>query len=245
MPDIPGISFYGLSNPSEIYLIRQLQLLEEISTLDLLIKHLLPWMQDAQDPLMFPAKDALVSWIFDNSKNPTENWISRVMTWPIVPLAAHDGVRIYRCLRDLVDPSSRFASLYFAEENVFPCPDFVKRHKGALVACGLGNGVIWSTPFLRAVYYSRCGADLHVLQDKVKCLLEVPIELEPSLPETSISKIRTSRWLPGVLATGEMTLMSPSACRGPDQSQLVDLVWGTVPYLVSKDWKKLLGKCVH
>lgn len=245
MPDIPGVSFYDLSNPSESYLIRQLHLLEDISIQDLLTKHLLPWMQDAQDPLMLPAKEALINWIFDNSKNPTENWMSSVMSWPVVPLAAHNGDRTYRCLKDLVDPSSRFASLYFAEENVFPCPDFVKRHKRALTACGLGNGLTWSTPLQRAAYYAKCGADLHIIQDKVKCLLNVPIQWKPSISEALTSEIRTLRWLPGVLATGESALLSPSVCRGSDQSQLVDLVWGTVPYSVSKDWKKVLGKCIY
>ena len=244
MPDIPGVSFYEASNPSEIYLIRQLHLLEEVSTQDLLTEHLLPWMQDVQDVSMLPAKEALVDWVFDISKNPSETWISSVMGWPIIPQPAHSGNRTYRCIKDLVDPCSGFASLYFAEENVFPCLDFAKRHKGALAACGLGNGVNSSTPLLRAAYYSRCGADLDVLRDKIECLLAVPIEPKPGFSETLIGEFRNLKWLPGTSATGEPTLMSPSACRGPDQSRLVDLVWGTFPYSVSKDWKKLLGKCI-
>jgi hypothetical protein len=202
-------------------------------------------MQDVEDVSILPAKEALVDWVFDISKNPSETWISSVMGWPIIPQPAHNGNRTYRCIKDLVDPCSGFASLYFAEENVFPCPDFAKRHKGALAACGLGNGVNSSTPLERAAYYSRCGADLDALQDKIKCLLKVPIEPNHGFSEALIGEFRKARWLPGTSANGKPTLMSPSTCRGRDQSQLVDLVWGTVPYLVSKDWKKLLGKCVH
>ena len=245
LPDIPDITFYEVSNPGESYIIRQLHLLEETSTQDLLTKHLLPWMQRAQDSSLLPAKEALVSWIFEHSKNPTESWISSVISWPVVPLTNINGCRTYRCLKDLVDPSSRFACLYFPEENVFPCPEFVRRHRSPLAACGLSKGFTWSTPLQRAKYYSKCDADLQVLHEKVKYLLNIPIQPEPSLSEASISEIRTLNWLPGVSATGEPALMSPSVCRGSDQSQLVDLVWGTVSYSVRREWMKILGKGVY
>ena len=242
LPDIGGVSFYDVSCFSEKYVVRQLELLENLSIEQILTQHLLPWMAMAQDIASMLAKAALVDWIFHHSKSPTDSWKENIISQPIVPLPISHGNTQYRCLKDLVDPTSVHSALYFEEENVFPCAEFYARHKTAFRRCGISAGFTEGTPLDRAKVYSECGADLQVLTEKVRQLLQA----QPSygFDETTLPmhEIKVLEWLPGTTITGEMALFSPSTCRGADDSHLVDKVWGTVSFAVTDYWRKILGK---
>lgn len=242
LPDIEGVSFYDVSNLSERYIVRQLKLLEELSIEQLLTQHLLSWMAVAQDSASVPAKAALVEWIFNHSKFPTDSWQANVMSHPIVPQPDSNGDMQYRCLKDLVDPTSVFSALYFAEENVFPCTKFFARHKAALQACGISAGLSKETPLDRARVYSQCGADMQVLMAKTTQLLLERIPYEVGNAALPTDELRALEWLPGTSATGEIILLSPNACRGPEDSYLVDRVWGAVNFAVTRQWKTILGE---
>ena len=242
LPDIEGVSFYNIANASEKYVVRRLGLLEKPSIEQILTRHLLPWMATAQGIASTPAKAALVDWIFHHSRSPTDSWKMNIISQPIVPLPISNGNLQYRCLKDLVDPTSDYSALYFEEENVFPCAEFYARHKTAFLACGISAGLTQDTPLGRARVYAQCGADMQVLTDKVRKLLQGrgPYELDwTALP---IDEIRALKWLPGISTTGEMALFSPNTCRGADDSHLVDKVWGTVNFAVTEYWRKVLGK---
>ena len=242
LPDIEGVSFYDISNASEKFIVRQLKLLEKLSIEQILTRYLLPWMAIAQDSACLPTKTALVDWIFDHSKSPTESWKMNVISHPIVPLPSGHGNMEYRCLKDLVDPTSANSELYFEDENVFPCEDFYERHKVALQACGISAGLTVDTPLDRARVYSQRGAELQVLIDKARQLLQgsCPYKLDSAALPTE--EIRTLKWLPGISTTGEMALFSPNACRGADESYLVDKVWGTVDLVATRSWRNVLGE---
>lgn len=241
LPDIEGVSFYDVSNASERYVIRQLKLLENLPLEQILTQHLLPWMATTQDSVSMPAKAALVDWIFDHSKSPKDSWKKNIISQPIVPLPTGHGNMQYRCLKDLVDPTSPYSALYFDEENVFPDAEFFARHKIAFEACGISAGLNEDTPLDRARFYSRCGADKQLLMDKVIHLLQGRVPYEVSSAELPTDEIRALKWLPGTSTTKEMALFSPNVCRGADESPLVDRVWGTLNFTVSRYWRKVLG----
>ena len=199
-------------------------------------------MATARDPSTEPAKEGLVDWIFDNSKNYTHPWRSNLKNHPLIPLPkSAQQCRQYRCLKDLVNPTSDFSGLYFQEEDKFPCPEFYKRHEAALALCGINNGTTSSTPLERARHYSKCGADLQELREKVECLLTVPIRGDFTSSRSSMNDIRSLKWLPGSSTVGDSTLLSPDSCRGADQSDLIDNVWGTSNLDVRGSWREILG----
>lgn len=242
LPDIPGLSFYDVSTASDKCIARQLSLFETISDEELLTRHFLPWMDKAQDVDLILAKDGLVEWIFKHSKSATDSWIMAVRSQPIVPLPCNNGPRTYGRLQDLIDPTTEHSRLYFEEENRFPCSAFFQKNKQALLSCGLGNGNTWSTPLERARYYAQCDFPIQTLSEKVGCLLKIPIEAQFSASKESVHELRTLKWLPGVSIKGKATLFAPAACRGADQTHLVDMVLGTIAYSVRRAWKKILGQ---
>lgn len=246
LPEIVGIHFYTIDvDAAEKYIVRKLNLLEKISMEQALTKHFLPWMATTQDDSLVSAKEALVNWIFDNSKTPSESWMTNIISQPIVPLPARNGYKHYRCLRDLIDPASTYSALYFDEECVFPCPEFLKQHEVALRSCRLSKGIKSTTPLDRARYYSSCGATVQELQRKVTLLLKVLIEWDFGSSAISINEIRSLKWLPGKSVDGHFALFAPNECRGIDQGHLVDVVWGTADYSVSEDWRRILGQYVR
>lgn len=246
VPEIVGIHFYTIDvNVAEKHIVRKLHLLEKISMEQALTEHFLPWMATAQEYSSIPAKEALVKWIFDNSKSPSVSWMTNVISQPIVPLPTRGGERHYRCLVDLVDPTSTFSKLYFDDERVFPCADFLKLHGVALMACRLSKGVTSMTPLDRARYYSSCGGTLLELQEKVQLLLKVTVQFGFTSSAASINEIRSLKWIPGKSVDGQLALLAPNTCRGFDQGQLVDMVWGTANYSVKTDWRRVLGQYVR
>ena len=243
IPEIPGVSLYDLSNQSERYVVKRFKLIEDISLVDLLKHHLLPWAVTVQEGSLITAKEALIEFTFNKSRYATEPWAKEVSKFPIIPLPLTDGQRRkYRSLSGMIDPTSGLSRLYFGHEDVFPCPRFFEQHKEALKACGISSDLSWNTPLDRVRYYSQCGVDVTSLEAKVKCLLQLRIHEELGSSESSIAQIRTLRWLPGFPTVGSTMLLFPSQkSRGFDESDLVDRVLGTTRFLVNDGWKKLLG----
>lgn len=240
LPDLEGVSFYNVPSDGERYVLEQLNLLEKISIETLLTRHLLPWMKSVFEDSLSTTKDALVDWIVHRSKIPSESWITNIISQPIIPVSVGKGQRIFKCLQELVDPTSRFSQLYFEEEHVFPLNSFFMKHKDALKACGLSDGVSSFTPLDRARIYSQHEVEEERLTERVECLFKAPITQEFSNSD-SVNEFRISRWLPGASTDGTPVFISPSHSRGSDQAYLVDKVWGTVPFSVRWEWKKLLG----
>jgi len=239
LPNIQGLSFYDPSSSSERYLVENLRLLPELNLENLLMRFLLPWMEAVADGSLLVAKEAMADWTFQQSFWPSSSWLANVITRPIVPLPLHGGVQLYRCLKDLVDLDSQIAKLYFADESVFPSEEFFQRNKTSLRACGISNGAESLTVILRrAKSYSQRIPNRQLVK-KVKLLLKAPI-IEP-IPSDFTQNIRSLKWMPTTLADGTIGLSNPSQCRGADQSQLVDNVWGITEFFVEKTWSQILG----
>ena len=245
LPDIVGVSFYDPQNEFERLMVVRLRALQDATAKDLLISHLLPWMESISsnaEPLWEIPKANLVDWIMKGSRRPYKAWLTDIISHAIIPLPLQDGKTRYRCLTGMVDPSSELAKLYDEEEKVFPCPDFFSRHKEALIACGIATQPSRSTPAERVRYFSKCGVDHVTLQRKVDYLMKLPVGKDLSSSTIDIADIRNLKWLPGVSVNGDSTLFSPKECRGVDQSHLVDLVWGTTNIVTKANWRKVLGK---
>lgn len=243
LPDIEGISFYDISNASEKYVVRQLELLEKLSIEQVLTRHLLPWIESTPESLV-PAKDGLIDWIFENSRLPTQSWKKDVMCHAIVPLPLRSGERRYRRITDMIDPICDLAKIYFEEEDVFPCLDFYGRHKEALLICGITVRPESHKLLERCRHFAECGANITEIEGKVECLTRLPIQTESFASESylSISELRDMKWLPAISLEGKKTLLAPNECRGADLGHLVDLVWGVVKFSVNRDWERILGQ---
>ena len=239
VPDIPGVSLYDLSCHDERNLVERFDLIRKINLLDLLKDYLLPWAVTVSDGPLVKVKEALIEYTFQHLRGAGTMDISNI---PIIPLASTDGhERKYRSLLGMVDPASPLTELYFEHEDVFPCPEFYQRHKETLRLCGISTDLSWNTCLDRVEYYSRCRVDVENLEAKVKCLLRLPIhhELGSSPP---IDEIRTLKWLPTIpISELAMTLSSSQACRGADESDLVDCVLGATRLQANAGWKSVLG----
>ena len=247
LPAIESVSFCLLSDPHEKYILEQLGIVERISNEQLLIEYLLPWMHKAAEDSFATVKEKLVDWIFLNSEAPSESWISNVLNHhPIVPLSVSDteGRPVYARLQDVIDPNSTFAKMYFEDEGRFPDPQFYKRHKRALIACGISNGLFPHTPLDRARVFAEDKTATPTLIEKVECLFNAPLSEDTLASATSVKEIRTLRWIPGTSVLGNPVLLCPIMCRGASQSQLVDKVYGQTPFHMKRrgKWEELLGQ---
>lgn len=224
----------------------RLKELQKITVKELLTRHLLSWMSSvptsADDYLSF-AKTKLVDWIMNKAPSShSKPWQTEVFCHPIIPLPVQDGERRYRYLSGMISPDSDLAKLYDKEEGLFPCSDFWSKHKPKLLTYGMLSSPVWSTPVERIKYFSRQrhAIDFH----KFEALLKLPISPDLSNSHASVKEIRCLKWLPATSVTGESVFLPPSECRGADESQLVDLVWGTTTLTVKSGWKRLLGRMV-
>ena len=246
IPQITGVSFYDLSKPAEKYLVKRFDLIERISIDNLLKHHLLPWAVSAHDGPSAAAKLGLIEYTFQHLHlcHATKASILDVSNIPIIPLplSDNDDGRQYRCLSDMISPTSPLSELYFENEEVFPCPQFFERHKETLKVCGIISKPERNTLLDRIQYYSQCGADAASLKAKVKCLLQLPIHKDIGSSKSSIAKIRTLKWLPATpVSDSSLTILSPRECRGSNESDLVDHVLGTIRFSVKPEWKEFLG----
>ena len=243
--NISDVTFYDFSNSSEKYMTESFKLVEAMPLEELLIAHLLPWIDSARDSSSAASKYALVEFIFSNSRRPSSTWIAQVNSKSIVPLPfLGDGTaKRYESLLRLVDPSgSILPSLYFKDESVFPCKEFFHRHKEALQLCGIRRRPNWDTPLERVRVYATCGKAINSIEEKVECLLKLPVHKDLIASQSSVLEIQRLKWLPGCLVGEPKTaLISPDECRGADETHLVNFVLPTAKFSVGDDWKKILG----
>jgi len=250
VPLAPGLALFQFSSKDEKDVQKTLALLKDMDLGTLLFKHLTPFVfkvhdpevQD-QDPGFENAKYALADFALENSRNPSVEWIESVRSVPMIPLELAPGGqrRQYSWLRELVDPSSTFAKLYFEDEKVYPEHKFFQRHSPSLIKCGIKTGPAWDTPLHRV----RCYADRPDLEEvlkRVEQLLIMPVDSKLASNETATNDIRHLKWLP-CLSLGQETLklLSQGECRGADERDLVDLALGVLDIHVPSAWKKLLG----
>jgi len=225
-------------------ILRQLELVLDVSDEQLLRIHLLPWVVSAAENKFALVKKALLDWLFMNSKSPGEVWADYLRDQQIIPLSIRDaaGLTRYGRLADLVAPDSSDAILYLNHEAVFPDDQFYTRHRQALTACGIGHGFAAGTVLDRAEAYSKFNGPIAILKDKVEYLLRLSLLESVVLSVESLHKIRSLSWIPGISIEGADVLLPPNACRGPQEHALVDHVWGTTSSFVGSDFEKILGQ---
>ena len=245
MPDLPNAAFFEPQSTAQNSLIQRLQALETVSRRELFNRHFWPWMVGipaAVDNPLNLVKEAVIDWLIKGSLPSSSAWASDVFAHSIIPLPVHGRQRRYRCLEGMVDPDSELAQFYDVEEGLFPCSDFVAKHKVALLAYGLLSSPLWSTPLERIRYFSKHEGRLDL--QKAEKFLKLPVPTELIRSEASIAEIRRLKWLPGTSITGQPVILAPIECRGAEDNDLVDLVLGTTSVNVKKTskWKRVLGK---
>ena len=245
MPEIPNAAFFEPQSTAEDTLVQRLQTLEKISKRELFTRHFLPWMvkiPTAVDHPLSSVKQALVHWLFKKPLSPPKAWSTDVFIHPIIPLPIQNGQRMYRCLDGMIDPSSELAQLYEAEERLFPCPNFFHHHKDVLLSFGILSKPVWYTPLERIRYFSERGDRIDDLL--VERLLKLPILTELANSGTSVAEIRRLKWIPGTSTTGQPVLFAPNECRGDEDTDLVDMVFGSTNIRLRKTskWKQILGE---
>jgi len=244
LPDLPQASFFCPQSSAERLVVERLNLLECVSNSDLLTRHFLHWMGTVPTSVgknFSFVKEALADWLTKKSPIPRSKvWQADIFSHPVIPLPVLDEQRHYGCLDEMIDPSSKLARLYDAEERRFPCSDFFARHKNTLTTYGILSKPAWFTPIERAKYLSQRHDDIDT--GKIQSLLELPVLPEFANSDAAISEIRSLKWLPGTSAEGQSVLLAPNECRGADQSYLVDMVLGTTTLSVNPKWKNVLGE---
>lgn len=238
LPVIPGISFFDPSNDSERYLLKCFGLLETMALETLLQNYLLPWAVTAQDQDRKSKKD-LIDFVLHRATR-SSSWATLVASFPIIPLDivvdSSDQAR-YGYLADVVHPYYDISKLYFARENVFPDPAFLKEHSRALLDLGIKRQLTWPDMVNRIQEFSRC--TVGEIGDKVERLLDLPV---PNQNHSIVNGIRTLKWIPGT-RPGEisLSLLAPNECRGADMSSCTDFVLGVTRFNVKAKWSNLLG----
>ena len=239
----PTLTLFRFSSMAEKGLQKSLGLVQEIALSTLLFDYLIPFVFKAQDLDLEPVRYALAEFALDNSRSPSDAWVKSVNSEPIIPLGLRSDSqrREYRRLRDLVDPNSALAKLYFDDENVFPDRDFFRKHSPALTTCGINTKITWHTPLDRARFYATRTV-LEQLLEKVKQLLSIPVDSRLFTNEAIVSEIRALQWLPVMpISDEQFKLFAPNECRGADERDIVDLVLGVLDIQVSSTWKRLFG----
>jgi sacsin len=250
LPAVPlplGFALFQFSTKDEKDIQKTLALLEDMALATLLFEHLIPCAFQVHDPEVQNsgfenARYALADFTLENSRNPSAAWIYLVGGASIIPLdLAPDGQRQYRWLRELVNPSSALAKLYFEDEDVYPERQFFQKHSPSLVKCGIKTETAWDTPLHRVRCYAN-RTDLGQVLKRVQQLLAMPVDPKLASNETVTNEIRNLKWLP-CMSRGEERLrpLSPGECRGADERDLVDLALGVLDLQVPSAWKKLFG----
>lgn len=247
VPLPPGFALFEFLSKDEKDVQKSLVLLKDMGLDVLLFEHLIPFIFEGHDPKVSNptiehVRYVLADFTLENSRNPSAARVELVGNASIIPLdLAPDGQRQYRFLRELVDPFSALAKLYFVDEKVYPERQFFQKHSHSLVRCGIKTDVAWDTPLQRVRCYAN-RTDLEQLLKRVRQLLTMPIDSKLASNEIITNEIRHLKWLP-CLSLGGNTLMllPPGECRGADERDLVDLAIGVLDIQVPSAWKEIFG----
>lgn len=245
LPQIQDLAFFDLSDKIENNLAESFSLMATMSLETLLRNHLLPWAS-AVDESLDPVKDRLIDFIFtnDQSRSPSRSWIDLIANQPIIPVQARkdQSNRRRRCLVDLVRPQTLISTLYFEDEDVIPDPIFFRKHKTALILCGIKSEPTWADVVDRIFQFSRRPQDVEELIEKVKTLLTIPPPSGFEADELNIRHIQTLQWVPATpVSETQLSLLSPQDCRGHDQRPLTSYVLGSTKISASGHWRKIIG----
>lgn len=244
MPNVPGLTFYEPSSQHEQYLVDYFDLLEKISSDELIFEHLMPSLEEKADSVAAEVKLDFVNFALETNLRPSANWKARFCSMKLVPKAPLPGVRglQFRSLTQTIDPTSSLGDVFFEDEDVFLEPKFFERHRDVLIACGIVRELTPQILLEHAQTLASSPKDPERLRVKVKHILSLPISTAFDLPAASLSVIRSLKWLPvsGPWFDG-LQLMSPAECRAADEKELVDLVLGVFGGYITNEWKRLLG----
>lgn len=249
VPLPPGVALFQFSSKDEKDMQKILVLLGDIDLDTLLFEHLIPFVFDEADtkvlnPGIEHAKYALADFTFENSRDPSAARIELVKSASIIPLdLTPNGQRQYRHLRELVDPSSALARLYFVDEKVYPERQFFQKHSPSLVRCGIRTDAAWDTDtLLQRVSCYAARTDCEPVLKRVERLMAMPVEPQLASSETVKTEMRNFKWLPCTsLRNDGLGLLSPEECRGADERDLVDMALGILDVQVPSAWKDCLG----
>ena len=237
IPDIPGLALYDMSDSAERDLVKKLRLIATDNLEALLNTFILPFIQTSNDHETILA---LIDWVFRQvMRTPGPSWARLLRRWPVVPVASRTAELTLAVLSRVIDPESRFATMYFDDEGVFPYSDFFTKHRLALKTLGMSTGSDLPDMLLgRARAFSQHQFDIELF-NRVACFLTVPVAGQ-SLT-TDIKELRQIQWLPAIDPEGHPKMFAPDNCRGPDQAGLVDKIWGNIGVIPNSEWRELLG----
>ncbi|KAL8828013.1 MAG: hypothetical protein Q9170_006784 [Blastenia crenularia] len=244
IPAIPGLVFYEPSDLNERYLVNVYGLLEKVPLDDLMFDHLLPFLEDNPDPVLAGVKLSLVSFMLDKVSHLSDTWKARFCKMKLVPRAPTPSISElqFRSLAHTFDPTSRLSDLFFEEDDVFPEPDFFKRHRDKLVSCGIIRELNSEILLDRARAFAGSQRSPEQLKDKVKHMLNLSLAGTFNLSPASLKELRSLEWLPvSIMSSEGLRLMSATDCRAADDKALVDTVLGIVEVDITSEWRRLLG----
>lgn len=245
LPQIQDLAFFDLSDQTENSLAESFGLVATMSLETLLGNHLLPWALAAHERLD-PVKNRLIDFIFTNeqSRNPSKSWIELITHQPIIPVQGgkDQSNRRRRCLVHLVRPQTSISKLYFEDEEVIPDLNFFRKHKAALILCGIKSEPTWADLLDRIFHFSQRPQDAEQLIEKVKVLLTITPPSGFEADELNVRRVQTLRWVPAIpVSETQLSLLSPQDCRGDDQRPLMSHVLGSTKISASGHWRKILG----
>ncbi|KAL8669926.1 MAG: hypothetical protein Q9168_005506 [Polycauliona sp. 1 TL-2023] len=244
IPSIPHLVLFDPLDTHEANLLDFFDLLERMPLLDLFFEHIVPHIEDVEDPAIADAKLRLVHFVLEKNLRPSDNFQANFSKFKLVQSntrSSSDAVQ-FRLPATTVDTTSPVSTLYFEEEDVFPDADFLERHHEVLKACGIIRVL---TPMIlmdRIHIFASSPKDKQQLNVKVKHLLSLPLDANFELLPTSLTQLRTLKWLPVPCSSSKgYQMVPPTGCRAIEDKELVDLVLCVFNTPVTPEWKALLG----
>ncbi|KAL8996974.1 MAG: hypothetical protein Q9169_003625 [Polycauliona sp. 2 TL-2023] len=244
IPSIPNLVLFDPRDTHEANLLDWFDLVERMPLLDLFFEHILLCIEDVEDPALAEAKLRLVHFVLEQNIRPSDSFKANFSKFHLVHSATCSGpddIR-FRLPATTVDTTTTISSLYFEEEDVFPEPDFLKRHHDILKLCGIIRVLTPAILMERINMFAHSSKDKQQLIVKIKHLLSLSLGASFYLSPTSITELRNLKWLPVLCSTPKgYQMVSPKDCRGVDDKELVDLVLWVFDTSVTPEWKALLG----
>ena len=244
IPSIPGLASFDPCDTHETNLLDFFDLVEQMPLLRLFFEHIVPHIDDEKNTDMAEAKLRLVNFILEKNMRPSAVFKSHFSKHRLIHCAncsGSDGIR-FRLPATTVDPTSTVSNIFFNDEDVFPEPNFFRRHHEVLKGCGIVQILSPEILIERVHTFASSSRDKQTLIVKVKQLFSLSLDAGFELSPTSLVRFRTLKWLPVLCPSSKgYQLVSPDSCRALDDKELVDLVLNIFESSVTPKWKVLLG----